>query len=175
MHVNECCIHFCTEQVVVLDSSNSPQEENLDQMLIKAECDINTEANVSLPTKRATILWEKTLEDVMEDDGEEEEQLERANSGLHEINLVATNVYPKDTKPEMKEETPSQSRGCDEDEDDGDLVIGKTEYQVFFYARQRNPCICGSENAKCFKITFGCSGLPHSMTDKVAGNVCSPL
>ncbi|XP_062987691.1 kinesin-like protein KIF20B [Elgaria multicarinata webbii] len=107
------------QQVIVLDSSNSPQEESLDQLSVKAESETITE-DVCLPIKRATMFLERTLEDVME----EEEELIEVSSRVHEVNGMAENTLAKKSEPEVTEESPSQV----EYEDD-DIIIGKEKYQ----------------------------------------------
>ncbi|KAH0623595.1 hypothetical protein JD844_006518 [Phrynosoma platyrhinos] len=75
-------------KVMVLDSPNSPPKETFDQVSVNAEYEGNTEESVCLPIKRATILWERTLEDVMED----EEELVEESNGVHEANSIAENI-----------------------------------------------------------------------------------
>ncbi|XP_048362553.1 kinesin-like protein KIF20B isoform X2 [Sphaerodactylus townsendi] len=104
------------QKVIVLDSSNSSQEQTHDQKSITEELVTVTEAEVGDPLKRTTILWERTLEDVVED----EEELTADSSEVHEI-CVENNTL-KVTESEDMEETPSQT--ADEDE----VVIGKEEY-----------------------------------------------
>ncbi|XP_053161140.1 kinesin-like protein KIF20B isoform X2 [Hemicordylus capensis] len=104
------------QKVVVLDASSSSQEELCDQMSIKAGSEVNTE-KVLLPVKRTTMLWERTLEDVAED----EEELVAESCGVQKVNCVAEDLFGKEAEPE----SPSQAG----DEEDNVLVIEKEDYQ----------------------------------------------
>ncbi|XP_054838918.1 kinesin-like protein KIF20B [Eublepharis macularius] len=108
------------QKVIVLDSSNSPQEQSCDQRSIREELETDVEAEVCVPLKRSTILWERTLEDVIED----EEELPVASSGVEEIHCVDKNIL-KGTEPEVVEETSSPAA----DEDDDVVIIRQEEYQ----------------------------------------------
>nr|XP_056705595.1 kinesin-like protein KIF20B [Euleptes europaea] len=107
------------QKVVVLDSSNSPQEQTHDQTSIREELKTDAEADVCVPLKRETVLWERTLEDVIED----EEELAADSSGVHEIHCAEDNIL-KGTESEGVEETSSQAA----DEDDDEVIIGKEKY-----------------------------------------------
>ncbi|XP_042314398.1 kinesin-like protein KIF20B [Sceloporus undulatus] len=107
------------QKVMVLDSPNSPPKETFDQISVNAEYEGNTEEGVCLPKKRATMLWERNLEDVMED----EEELVEDSSGLHDENSIEESILVKENEYEGGEETPSQT------EDESDIIIGKEEYQ----------------------------------------------
>ena len=74
-----------------------------------------------LPIKRATILWERTLEDVMED---EEELLKEGVNG-DEGNGIMENFCMKEGEDDIAEGTTSQV-----EEEESDILIGKDEYQV---------------------------------------------
>uniref|UniRef100_A0A8D0G490 Kinesin family member 20B n=1 Tax=Sphenodon punctatus TaxID=8508 RepID=A0A8D0G490_SPHPU len=75
------------QKVFVLDTSNPSEEQVFDQKSVEAASLINsTDADMLIPRKRATILWDRSLEDVIEDDDlavdtkeivEEEEENER--------------------------------------------------------------------------------------------------
>ncbi|XP_060624733.2 kinesin-like protein KIF20B isoform X1 [Anolis sagrei] len=106
------------QKVMVLDSPNSPQVEELNQTSVKAESEVSTEVDGCLPIKRATIQWERALEDVMEDEEEPEEE----NSGVHDVNCTAENT--QENEYEDEEEMPSQT-----EDEDSDIIIGKAEYQ----------------------------------------------
>ncbi|XP_033005127.1 kinesin-like protein KIF20B [Lacerta agilis] len=109
------------QKVIVLDSNDSPPEESLEQMAVKAESEMNTEEDVRLPVKRATVLWERTLEDVMEDEEEGEgEELEEDGSGMYDVNSVAETRLDKEAEPEEM---------GDVGDEDSDVVIGKEKYQ----------------------------------------------
>lgn len=114
---------FCIKQVMVLDSSKSPQGETLDEMSAKAESEMKME-DVCVPMKRATMLWERTLEDVMED----EEELGKEGTGGDEVSGMVENLYTKEGEGGLTEETPSQA----EEEEESDVLIGKDEYRVCF-------------------------------------------
>nr|XP_008113513.1 PREDICTED: kinesin-like protein KIF20B isoform X1 [Anolis carolinensis] len=101
------------QKVMVLDSPNSPQVEELNQT-----SEVVTEVDGCLAVKRATIQWERTLEDVMED----EEELVEENSGEHEVNCTAENT--QENEYEDEEEMPSQM-----EDEDSDVIIRKAEYQ----------------------------------------------
>ncbi|XP_015283747.1 PREDICTED: kinesin-like protein KIF20B [Gekko japonicus] len=110
------------QNVIVLDSSNSPQEQTCDQRSMREELETEAEeADALAPLKRATILWERTLEDVIED----EEELAADSSGEREVHSVENNIL-KGTAPEIVEDTLSQA--ADEDDGDDEVVIGKEEY-----------------------------------------------
>ncbi|XP_053244653.1 kinesin-like protein KIF20B isoform X2 [Podarcis raffonei] len=111
------------QKVMVLDSNDSPPEESFEQMAVKAESEMNTEEDVRLPVKRATVLWERTLEDVMEDEeeGEGEELEEEDGSGMYEVNSVAETRRDREAEPE---EMPDQVG-----DEDSDIVIEKEKYQ----------------------------------------------
>lgn len=111
-------VAFLAEQVMVLDPSSSPQEESLDKLSVKSNSESNIEESV--PVKRATLSWERTLEDVMED-----EELLADTGGVHEeIYMTEPILEEKEEEPEVIEEA------IGEEEDDSDIVIGKVDYQV---------------------------------------------
>lgn len=123
---------------MVLDSNDSPPEESFEQMAVKAESEMNTEEDVRLPVKRATVLWERTLEDVMEDEEEGEgEELEEDGSGMYEVNSVAETRLDREAEPE---EMPDQVG-----DEDSDIVIEKEKYQVCPYWQEK---LCESVAAK---------------------------
>ncbi|KAF7247547.1 Kinesin-like protein KIF20B [Varanus komodoensis] len=103
------------QKVMVLDSSSTPQEEPFD-LYIKAESEMNSG---SLHIQRDTILWERTLEDVVE-----EEELVEDGSGVHEANCVGENTAAKEHEPEMIRKTPDYV----EYEEDY-IIVRKKEYQ----------------------------------------------
>ncbi|XP_020658871.3 kinesin-like protein KIF20B [Pogona vitticeps] len=105
------------QKVLVLDSSKSLQGETLDEISVKAESEMRVE---DLPIKRATILWERTLEDVMED---EEELLKEGVNG-DEGNGSMENFCMKEGEGDIAEGTTSQV-----EEEESDILIGKDEYQ----------------------------------------------
>ncbi|KAJ7324164.1 hypothetical protein JRQ81_017184 [Phrynocephalus forsythii] len=107
------------QKVMVLDSSRSSQEEPLDEMSAKAELEIKTDG-VCMPIKRATVLWERTLEDVMED---EEEVVKEGNIG-NEVSDEVENLYTQEGEGGITEETPSLA-----EEEESAVLIGKDEYQ----------------------------------------------
>ncbi|XP_025027030.1 kinesin-like protein KIF20B [Python bivittatus] len=106
------------QKVMVLDPSESPQEETFDQLSLKAESEMNVDDGVCLPMKRATIFWEGNLEDVIED---EEELVEDGNEE-YQGNCLAEDAHAKET--EATDEMESQLEG-----EDSDIIIGKEEYQ----------------------------------------------
>lgn len=93
---------------MVLDPE-SPQVERVDQLSFKSESESILDDGVHLPTKRATIFWEGTLEDVMED---EEELVEEG------------------TKENQEEADPTNEMESQLEGEDSDIIIKKEEYQV---------------------------------------------
>ncbi|NXC31483.1 KI20B protein, partial [Campylorhamphus procurvoides] len=62
------------QKVLVMDTSILPQDQSFDQKLAGESSLLNV-TKMPIPRKRATILWDRTLEDVLEDDdGDMEEQ-----------------------------------------------------------------------------------------------------
>ncbi|NWU43759.1 KI20B protein, partial [Hylia prasina] len=61
------------QKVIVMDTSILPQDQSFGQKLA-GESSLLSVTSVPIPRKRATILWDRTLEDVFEDDDEMEEQ-----------------------------------------------------------------------------------------------------
>ncbi|NWZ65278.1 KI20B protein, partial [Acrocephalus arundinaceus] len=61
------------QKVLVMDTSILPQDQSFDQKLA-GESSVLSVTRMPIPRKRATILWDRTLEDVFEDDDEMEEQ-----------------------------------------------------------------------------------------------------
>ncbi|XP_026566329.1 kinesin-like protein KIF20B [Pseudonaja textilis] len=110
------------QKVMVLDPE-SPQVERVDQVSsIKTESESILDDGMRLPTKRATIFWEGTLEDVMED---EEELVEDGNEE-HQGDCLADDTHAKEADP--TDETESQLEG-----EDSDIIIKKEEYQKLLY------------------------------------------
>ncbi|KAJ6653576.1 hypothetical protein lerEdw1_009074 [Lerista edwardsae] len=111
------------QKVMVLDSSSSPQEGLLDKLSIKSNSESNIEEGV--PVKRATLSWERTLEDVMED--EDEEELLADTGGVHEEIHMAKTILGEE---EEEEEEPEVIEEATSEEDEySDVVIGKEDYQ----------------------------------------------
>ncbi|XP_058044855.1 kinesin-like protein KIF20B isoform X2 [Ahaetulla prasina] len=100
------------QKVMVLDP-DSPQVER-----VEAESENIFDDSVCLPTKRATIFWEGTLEDVMED----EEELVEEGTEEDQGNYLVEDTYAKEDDP--TDEMESQLEG-----EDSDIVIKKEEYQ----------------------------------------------
>ncbi|NXV18560.1 KI20B protein, partial [Cepphus grylle] len=61
------------QKVVVMDTSVLPQDQSLAQKSAR-ESSLLCVAKMPIPRKRPTILWDRSLEDVIEDDAEMEEQ-----------------------------------------------------------------------------------------------------
>ncbi|XP_034286265.1 kinesin-like protein KIF20B isoform X1 [Pantherophis guttatus] len=95
------------QKVMVLDPE-SPQVERVDQLSFKSESENILDDGVHLPTKRATIFWEGTLEDVMED---EEELVEEG------------------TKENQEEADPTNEMESQLEGEDSEIIIKKEEYQ----------------------------------------------
>lgn len=124
LSLSNSLLTFFTEQVIVLESSGSPEEQPCPQRSVREELETEAEeADAHALLKRATIFWERTLEDVIEDEGE----LTAENSGLHEMHCGESNIL-NGTEPEAAGETPSQAA----DEDDEEVIIGKEEYRVYY-------------------------------------------
>uniref|UniRef100_A0A670ZJJ5 Kinesin family member 20B n=1 Tax=Pseudonaja textilis TaxID=8673 RepID=A0A670ZJJ5_PSETE len=112
------------ETLNVLKFSAIAQKVNVvDQVSsIKTESESILDDGMRLPTKRATIFWEGTLEDVMED---EEELVEDGNEE-HQGDCLADDTHAKEADP--TDETESQLEG-----EDSDIIIKKEEYQKLLY------------------------------------------
>ncbi|NXG88991.1 KI20B protein, partial [Stercorarius parasiticus] len=61
------------QKVVVMDASVLPQDQSLDQKSA-SESSLLCLSKMPIPRKRPTILWDRSLEDLIEDDAEMEEQ-----------------------------------------------------------------------------------------------------
>ncbi|NWW02387.1 KI20B protein, partial [Oreocharis arfaki] len=61
------------QKVLVMDTSILPQDQSFGQKLAGESSLLNV-TRMPIPRKRATILWDRTLEDVFEDDGDEMEE-----------------------------------------------------------------------------------------------------
>ncbi|KAK4820847.1 hypothetical protein QYF61_007852 [Mycteria americana] len=61
------------QKVLVMDTSILPQDQSFDQKLAR-ESPLLSDAKMPIPRKRATILWDRSLEDVIEDDDDEMEE-----------------------------------------------------------------------------------------------------
>ncbi|NXH92429.1 KI20B protein, partial [Edolisoma coerulescens] len=61
------------QKVLVMDTSILPQDQSFGQKLAGESSLLNV-ARMPIPRKRATILWDRTLEDVFEDDDDEMEE-----------------------------------------------------------------------------------------------------
>ncbi|NXE40200.1 KI20B protein, partial [Ptilorrhoa leucosticta] len=61
------------QKVLVMDTSILPQDQSFGQKLAGESSLLNV-SRMPIPRKRATILWDRTLEDVFEDDGDEMEE-----------------------------------------------------------------------------------------------------
>ncbi|KAK9400693.1 kinesin-like KIF20B [Crotalus adamanteus] len=105
------------QKVMVLDPE-SPQEERVDQLSLKADSEMTLDDGVCLPMKRATIFWEGTLEDVMED----EEELVEDDSEEHQGHCLAEDPHAKEA--DATDEMENQLEG-----EDSDIIIRKEEYQ----------------------------------------------
>ncbi|NWV29532.1 KI20B protein, partial [Origma solitaria] len=61
------------QKVVVMDTSILPQDQSFDQKLTGDSSLLNV-TRMPIPRKRATVLWDRTLEDVFEDEDDEMEE-----------------------------------------------------------------------------------------------------
>lgn len=139
-------ITFLAEQVMVLDPSSSPQEELLEQMLVKSSSEIDTEEGMPLPVKRATLCLERTLEDVMED----EEELLEDRGAVHEETQMTESILEEEEAPEG---------AISEEDENSDLVIGKEDYQVCPGSRGENVLAFSSKGQKASGLTNCCSNM----------------
>ncbi|XP_070608446.1 kinesin-like protein KIF20B isoform X2 [Erythrolamprus reginae] len=104
------------QKVMVLDPE-SPQVDKVDQLSFKAKSESILDDGVNLPAKRATIFWEGTLEDVMED----EEELVEEGTEEHQGDCLAEDSDTKEI--DSTDEMESQLEGKD-----NDIIIKKEEY-----------------------------------------------
>lgn len=56
-----------------MDTSVLPHDQSFGQKLVR-EPSLLSDAKIPIPRKRATILWDRSLEDVIEDDNDEMEE-----------------------------------------------------------------------------------------------------
>ncbi|XP_068544064.1 kinesin-like protein KIF20B isoform X3 [Anas acuta] len=61
------------QKVLVMDTSILPHDQSFGQKLVR-ESSLLSDAKIPIPRKRATILWDRSLEDVIEDDNDEMEE-----------------------------------------------------------------------------------------------------
>ncbi|KAM6390486.1 LOW QUALITY PROTEIN: kinesin-like protein KIF20B [Pluvialis apricaria] len=84
VHISQCASAYdetlnvlkfsaIAQKVLVVDTSVLPQDQSLSQKSARASSLLSV-TKVPIPRKRPTILWDKSLEDVIEDDNEMEEE-----------------------------------------------------------------------------------------------------
>ncbi|XP_035423307.1 kinesin-like protein KIF20B [Cygnus atratus] len=61
------------QKVLVMDTSILPHDQSFGQKLAR-ESSLLSDAKMPIPRKRATVLWDRSLEDVIEDDNDEMEE-----------------------------------------------------------------------------------------------------
>ncbi|XP_019411698.1 PREDICTED: kinesin-like protein KIF20B isoform X1 [Crocodylus porosus] len=109
------------QKILVLDSYNPPQEQSFGQKSVREApfvSDTNTKMQVA--RKRATIFWDRSLEDVMEDD----DCITHDNETQAEQEMVKE--MPKAEEERDKSiEMPKEKM---EDHEGSEIVIGKEEY-----------------------------------------------
>ncbi|XP_032088243.1 kinesin-like protein KIF20B [Thamnophis elegans] len=105
------------QKVMVLDPE-SPLLERVDHRSFKAESGSILDDGVHLPAKRATIFWEGTLEDVMED----EEELVEQGTEEHLGDCLGEDTHEKEADP--TDEMESQL-----EDEDSDIILKKEQYQ----------------------------------------------
>ncbi|XP_027736307.1 kinesin-like protein KIF20B [Empidonax traillii] len=71
------------QKVLVMDTSILPQDQSFGQKLA-GESSLLSVTKMSVPRRRATVLWDRTLEDVLEDNDDEEEMEEQQNTSGEE-------------------------------------------------------------------------------------------
>ncbi|KAL2302974.1 hypothetical protein Nmel_010428, partial [Mimus melanotis] len=71
------------QKVLVMDTSILPQDQSFGQKLAGESSLLNV-SRMPIPRKRATILWDRTLEDVFEDDDNDDEMEEQPSESREE-------------------------------------------------------------------------------------------
>ncbi|KAJ7420943.1 Kinesin-like protein KIF20B [Pitangus sulphuratus] len=71
------------QKVLVMDTSILPQDQSFGQKLAGESSLLNV-TKMSIPRRRATVLWDRTLEDVLEDNDDDEEEMEEQQSASGE-------------------------------------------------------------------------------------------
>ncbi|XP_019357657.1 PREDICTED: kinesin-like protein KIF20B [Gavialis gangeticus] len=109
------------QKILVLDSYNPPQEQSFGQKSVREApfvSDTNTKMQVA--RKRATIFWDRSLEDVMEDD----------DCIMHDNETQAEEEMVKEMPKaeEERDKSVEMPKEKMEDHEGSEIVIGKEEY-----------------------------------------------
>ncbi|NWU12485.1 KI20B protein, partial [Cephalopterus ornatus] len=103
------------QKVLVMDTSILPQDQSFGQKLA-GESSLLSLTKMPIPRRRATILWDRTLEDVLEDDDDEMEE-QHSVSGEEAV----------------------------QEKEESQVVVGKEEYMVCARATLRLSVVCSLE------------------------------
>ncbi|KAM7169147.1 kinesin-like protein KIF20B isoform 1-T1 [Macrochelys suwanniensis] len=110
------------QKICVLDSSNAPQEQPFVQKSARdASLINNADTKMQVARKRATVLWDRSLEDVIEDeDDDDDDDLTVDNNEAREEHDKAKEM-PNEEEEYMAKEMP--------EEEENKVTIGEEEYQ----------------------------------------------
>uniref|UniRef100_A0A674K971 Kinesin family member 20B n=1 Tax=Terrapene triunguis TaxID=2587831 RepID=A0A674K971_9SAUR len=107
------------QKICVLDTSNAPQEQPFIQKSAREVSLINNaDTKMQIARKRATVLWDRSLEDVIEDD----DDLTVDNNETHEEHDMAKEM------PNEEEEEYDMAKEMPNEEEENKVIIGKEEY-----------------------------------------------
>ncbi|CAM4603876.1 unnamed protein product [Caretta caretta] len=108
------------QKICVLDTSNAPQQQPFVQKSAREVSLINNaDTKMQGARKRATILWDRSLEDVIEDD---DDDLTVDNNETHEEHDMAKEMPNEEEEHDMAKEMPNE-------EEENKVIIGKEVYQ----------------------------------------------
>ncbi|CAM2117599.1 unnamed protein product [Caretta caretta] len=111
------------QKICVLDTSNAPQQQPFVQKSAREVSLINNaDTKMQGARKRATILWDRSLEDVMEDD-DDDDDLTVDNNETHEEHDMAKEM------PNEEEEEHDMAKEMPNEEEENKVIIGKEVYQ----------------------------------------------
>ncbi|XP_065409591.1 kinesin-like protein KIF20B isoform X2 [Chrysemys picta bellii] len=111
------------QKICVLDTSNAPQEQPFVQKSAREVSLINNaDTKMQVVRKRATVLWDRSLEDVIEDDYDD---LTVDNNETHEEHDMAKEMPNEE---EEEEEENDMAKEMPEEEEENKVIIGKEEY-----------------------------------------------
>uniref|UniRef100_A0A8C8SFJ0 Kinesin family member 20B n=1 Tax=Pelusios castaneus TaxID=367368 RepID=A0A8C8SFJ0_9SAUR len=124
------------QKVCVLDTSNPPQEQLFVQKPTREGCLINNaDTKMQVVRKRATVLWDRSLEDVIENDDDDDDDLAVVNCDAHEDHDMAKEMPEEGEEHDMAKEMPEEGEEQDmakempeEEEEENKVIIGKEEY-----------------------------------------------
>nr|XP_048714379.1 kinesin-like protein KIF20B isoform X2 [Caretta caretta] len=112
------------QKICVLDTSNAPQQQPFVQKSAREVSLINNaDTKMQGARKRATILWDRSLEDVMEDDDDDDDDLTVDNNETHEEHDMAKEM------PNEEEEEHDMAKEMPNEEEENKVIIGKEVYQ----------------------------------------------